>query len=324
MIPSKAKIGLALSGGGIRAAIYHLGMLEYMAETGMFSKITSISSVSGASLCVALIFAVSGNRWPTASEFSQKTLPNVRRLILEENIQRAALRRLPFSPRYWDNRVEMLAKMLEKMWGITGSLQDLPARPFWEVNCTTFETGSRFRFRKDYMGDPKIGYVQSPNLSISHVVAASAAFPVLIGPYELKTTGLSFTVKKFGGHSVEVRKNYTLWDGGVYDNLGLDALHKIGGGMDDEINFLIVSNASAPLDYQTRGRPTQNLQRLINISSAQIETLRTRDFFANVVHKGKGHYHKISVAYPTTLNSPSKEDFDMIFKNGYDNAVLDY
>ncbi|MCL1863735.1 MAG: patatin-like phospholipase family protein [Defluviitaleaceae bacterium] len=315
------RLGLALSGGGIRAAVYHLGMLARMAESGIFSKITSISSVSGASLCIALIFAVNGNRWPSTLEFLQKALPTMRHLILEENIQRAALIRLPFSPSYWNNRVEMLAKMLESMWGITGSLQDLPPFPFWEVNCTTFETGSRFRFRKDYMGDPKIGYVQKPNLLISHVVAASAAFPVFVGPYELETSGLRFTSEKFGGHDVDVMQKYTLWDGGVYDNLGLDALHKIGGGLDDQINYLVVSNASAPLDYQSRGRPTKNLQRLIEISSAQIDAIRTRDFFTNVVRKRRGRYHKISVAYPTTLNSPTKEDFDTIFKNGYDNFV---
>jgi hypothetical protein len=40
---------------------------------------------------------------------------------------------------------------------------------------------------------------------------------------------------------------YTLWDGGVYDNLGLEALYKIGEGLDGEIDFLIVSNASASI-----------------------------------------------------------------------------
>jgi len=334
-ILSSAKIGLALSGGGIRAAIFHLGVLEYMAEAGLFSKIASISSVSGASMCMGLIFAANNNKWPTEKEFLQKVQPQVRRLILEENIQKAALRRLPFAPLKWNHRVEMIANMLEKKWGITGNLQDLPPFPYWEINCTTFETGSRFRLRRDYMGDDKIGYVQSPNLEISHMIAASAAFPVLIGPYVLKTEGLRFTADKFGKlREVAVRDYYTLWDGGVYDNLGLDALHKTGRGLDSEINFAIVSNASAPLQYQSRGRPSQNLRRLLDIATGQIDSLRTLDFFSSVLSKGKGMYLKIGENvftltkeeqeyvrnYSTTLNSPSQKDFRMIFISGYESA----
>jgi NTE family protein len=319
---SATRIGLALSGGGIRAAIFHLGVLQYMAETGSFEKITSISSVSGASMCIGAIFAVNKNKWPSAEEFLTKTQPMVRSLILEKNIQRAALLRLPFSPAYWNNRVELLAKMLEKKWGITGSLQDLPSMPFWEINCTTFETGGRFRFRKDYMGDVTVGFVQKPSLSTSHMIAASAAFPVLIGAYSLKTEGLRFTADKFGARETTVLDKYSLWDGGVYDNLGLDALHKIGGRLDDEINFIIVSNASAPLGFEERGRPTKNLKRLLDIATSQIEKLRTRDFFSSVANKRKGVYLKIGIDYPTTLNSPSEKDFDLIINNGYDCAKL--
>ena len=174
------RIGLALSGGGMRAALFHIGVLKYIAEKGEFSQITSISTVSGASLVVALIFANTG-KWPSGEEFLA-ALPDIRRLILDNNIQAAALRRLPFSPQFWRNRVNLLAKVLEEKWRIKGNLQDLPAFPFWEINCTTFETGNNFRFRRDYMGDAKIGYVQKPTLPISHVIAASAAFPVLIGP----------------------------------------------------------------------------------------------------------------------------------------------
>jgi len=321
------KIGLALSGGGIRAAIFHLGVLEYLAETGLYGKITSISSVSGASICIGLIFAANKNKWPTAVEFQKNIQPLVRRLIIGENIQRAALVRLPFSPLKWRHRVEMLADMLEKKWGITGDLQDLPSFPFWEINCTTFETGNRFRFRRDYMGDQKIGYVQNPNLPISHMIAASAAFPVLIGPYVLKTAGLRFTKDKKGKlPEDEVLDEYTLWDGGVYDNLGLDALHKIGTGLDREINFAIVSNAGAAIGEQGRSRPVQNLRRLLDIATSQSDALRTRDFISSIVHNQKGLYLKIghnpenefARNYPTTLNSPSENDFRIIFNNGYE------
>jgi len=344
------RIGVALSGGGIRAAVYHLGVLQYLAEAKLFQRITSISSVSGASLVIGLVFAASGNKWPSAHEFMHHVQPKMRQLITTHNIQAAALRRLPFSPWFWRNRVGLLAKMLEEKWGIHGNLQDIPKHPFWEINCTTFETGGNFRFRRDYMGDQKIGYVQYPQIPISHMVAASAAFPVLIGPYILQTQGLHWSKDKFGKHpQPNVDDHYTLWDGGVYDNLGLDALYKTGRGLDKEIDFLIVSNASAGIEHQPRRSHAANLRRLLDITMNQVDVLRTRQVVSGVIGKGKGMYLKIGYTaehiahilglpqtaiihglseeeankvshYPTTLNSPTPEDYDLIFRHGYESA----
>ncbi len=50
-------IGIALSGGGIRATVFHLGVLKWMAERGALEEIKRVSSVSGASLCVGMVYA---------------------------------------------------------------------------------------------------------------------------------------------------------------------------------------------------------------------------------------------------------------------------
>ncbi|MCL1866925.1 MAG: hypothetical protein FWF82_05905, partial [Oscillospiraceae bacterium] len=131
------RIGLALSGGGMRAAIYHLGVLKYLAESGLYANISAVSSVSGASLCIGAMFAVNENKWVSGEAFLHDTLPRVREMMLGCDIQKSALRRLPFSPKYWFNRVEILAEMLEKKWGIRGTIQDLPLppeSPYWEIN----------------------------------------------------------------------------------------------------------------------------------------------------------------------------------------------
>ena len=44
------RVGLALSGGGLRAAFIHLGVLARLAETGALSEIEVISCVSGGSI----------------------------------------------------------------------------------------------------------------------------------------------------------------------------------------------------------------------------------------------------------------------------------
>jgi NTE family protein len=316
-------IGLALSGGGIRATVFHLGVLKYLAEAGLFERIVSISSVSGASLCIGLLFAVNDNKWCGGDEFLSRILPQARETILSHDIQNSALRRLPVTPVYWNHKVQIIADMLEKKWGINGTLQDLPRFPYWEINCTTYETGRSFRIRRDYMGDFALGYTQKPDLPISHMVAASAGFPVLIGPYILKTKNTRWTKDKHGNHEVQVAPEYTLWDGGVYDNLGLEALYKIGRGLDSEIDFLIVSDASPPINYQKRkgSMSFTNMKRLLDIAMFQVGALRQRDFLAYAVKEGDGMYIRIGDCdYPTTLKTPTEKDFDILLERGYEAA----
>ena len=53
---SAAKIGLALSGGGFRAALFHVGVLARLAELGILRRVEVISSVSGGSIIGALYY----------------------------------------------------------------------------------------------------------------------------------------------------------------------------------------------------------------------------------------------------------------------------
>src|SRR5215210_5840376 len=53
---SAAKIGLALSGGGFRAALFHVGVLARLAELGILRAVEVISTVSGGSIIGALYY----------------------------------------------------------------------------------------------------------------------------------------------------------------------------------------------------------------------------------------------------------------------------
>ena len=53
---SGTKIGLALSGGGHRAALFHLGVLARLAEVGLLRRVEVISTVSGGSILGALYY----------------------------------------------------------------------------------------------------------------------------------------------------------------------------------------------------------------------------------------------------------------------------
>lgn len=354
---NKLKIGLALSGGGIRAAIFHLGILKNLAERQLLESVASISSVSGASLGIGLILAHNSLKWPSSTEYLQKVLPEITETILKTDIQKAAILRLPFYPQYWIDRVKLMAKVIEDKWGVYGTLQELPSQPYWEINCTTFETGKNFRIRKDYMGDYKTGYTLKPALNISEAIASSAGFPALIGPYTINTDSYQWFSDKSGQKPiVPLSAKYHLWDGGVYDNLGLEALFKPDKGLDREINYLIVCNASTSLEIANRDRDisAKNLMRLLNIAMDQVNALRSREVFAGVVNNGHGSYIKIgnsaehilagstlltedekkllikecmtpdeairAANYATTLRTPTRADFALLLNHGYENA----
>src|SRR5262245_33201704 len=47
------RIGLALSGGGFRATLYHLGLVRFLRDAGILPQITRITAVSGGSVFAA-------------------------------------------------------------------------------------------------------------------------------------------------------------------------------------------------------------------------------------------------------------------------------
>jgi predicted acylesterase/phospholipase RssA len=47
------KIGLALSGGGFRASLYHLGLVRFLRDAGLLSQVSHITAVSGGSIIAA-------------------------------------------------------------------------------------------------------------------------------------------------------------------------------------------------------------------------------------------------------------------------------
>ena len=47
------KFGLALSGGGFRASLYHLGLIRFLRDAGILSQVTHITAVSGGSILAA-------------------------------------------------------------------------------------------------------------------------------------------------------------------------------------------------------------------------------------------------------------------------------
>ena len=62
-------IGLALSGGGVRAAAFHAGVLRRLAELRALERLRHVSSVSGGSLLVGLLNTVGQVMFPELAYF---------------------------------------------------------------------------------------------------------------------------------------------------------------------------------------------------------------------------------------------------------------
>ena len=346
------RIGLALSGGGIRATIFHLGALARLARQSLLEDIVFLSTVSGGSLSVALVWACSGNTWPSSDAFLQHTTQKARRLLTARSLDRAYLWRMfsaPWTLRH--GRAVALAEALQDCWSVVGLLSDLPDNPRWIINATCYETGKNWRFMKKRMGDYVTGYVASPRLPIAQAVAASSAVPGLVGSLKIDTGRFEWfaydQARAPRPHTPRFR-TLALWDGGVYDNLGVEALFKTTGAYRDGFDFLIVSDAAAPLDSETR--TLRAPLRLLDVATDQVRSLRARAVVSHLQRNADtGVYLKIgntekriyreancpamaervtsdslgasevreAAAISTTLRRFTQREYDLLFAHGH-------
>src|SRR5690349_41406 len=65
--PARRGIALCLSGGGYRAALFHLGALRRLNEMGVLSRIDKVAAVSGGSI-IAAHLAQQAGEWPAPGE----------------------------------------------------------------------------------------------------------------------------------------------------------------------------------------------------------------------------------------------------------------
>ncbi|CUW41858.1 conserved protein of unknown function (FabD/lysophospholipase-like domain 1-224) (plasmid) [Magnetospirillum sp. XM-1] len=284
------KISLALSGGGSRAAIFHLGALKRLAVAGLLEDVAKLSTVSGGSLVAALVFSHNGHQWPTSERFLTAVYPELRTILSDTDLFTPGI--VLRSPAHWFRRARLLAALLESRWGVRGKLADLPVSPIWFINTTCLRTGKNWRFTQDGMGDWRFGWHYTPPFSLAEAAAASAAVPYVIGALKLRLPREGWwrrdPATKEPVQSIGVTApTVELWDGGAYENLGLEPIYKprgdIGGG---DSEFVLVSDAGGPLSddpsWTEMLRGNLSVPRLFDIASDQIRSLRSRMFIQDV------------------------------------------
>jgi len=354
----RQRLGLALSGGGVRAAVFHLGVLRHLAQQGRLEDVVQISTVSGGSLIVGAIFSHAEMRWPSSDEYLNETYPALRAKLTSGDL--FSLTALGWKGVVRENvrilfrRAEILPKLLASRWGVRGSLKDLPDAPEWHINTTCYETGKNWRFSKKMMGDWQFGRLFSPDIPIAKAIAASAAVPYAIGALRLKLPihgwwrtdpATKEPLQKVAPALPEVR----LWDGGAYENMGLEAIYKPIEGLQG-CDFLICSDASGslgmPKPFSIVGmlQGKLNSPRLFDVASDQIRALRSRMLMGSItrgevrgilvrmgtsmrqfgmtpdrlVERLTDEQGARSLNYPTNLTRVSESDFDLIARHGHE------
>jgi predicted acylesterase/phospholipase RssA len=225
------KLGLALSGGGFRASLYHLGLLRFLRDAGILSQVTHITSVSGGSVMAAHL-ALNWNRYSgSASEFdaaASELLSFVRMDLRNRIIRRVPLvvplrmaRKLLGRSNRKLTRTGLLEYHYETyLYGDT-SLFELPEKPYLHILATNLNEGCLCAFSRQGLlwARPQPGHtfrLDRVNVGLATVamaVAASSAFPGFFPPLELTGSDVGANAGEFG------RQSFT--DGAVFDNLGV-------------------------------------------------------------------------------------------------------
>src|SRR4051812_24862095 len=151
MNSSLNRIGLALSVGGFRACLYHLGLVRFLRDGGILPRISHITAVSGGSIFAAHLALNWGRYNGSPGEFDAAAaeLLSYLRLDVRTRIARRFLLALPLrGPRRLLGltnrrltRTGMLEYYYEKyLYGDT-SLFELPETPALHILSTNLSEG---------------------------------------------------------------------------------------------------------------------------------------------------------------------------------------
>ncbi len=191
------RLGLALSGGGIRATLYHLGVIRFLKDAGQLQHVTDIASVSGGSILAAHLVL----NWDRYSGNDERFDEAAREIVefVQFDIRNHIVRRLP---------LQYVLRFFAKLTPLDGShltpnavleryyrtllygdrrLYELPEQPALHILTTNISNGGLSVFNRQGLfiqlrggpGASPFEHVPGTRASIARVVGASSAFPGL-------------------------------------------------------------------------------------------------------------------------------------------------
>jgi NTE family protein len=244
-------VGLALSGGGYRAMLFHAGALWRLNELGWLPKLTTVSSVSGGSIAAGVLAHAWHKLWfgedGVAENFGKEVVQPLRKLA-RTNLDIPVTLKALFNP--WRSAGEELAsRYAEHLFGDC-RLADLDAAgPQFVFTATSLQDGSLWWFFRQ----------PGPHglVPLATAVAASSAFPPMLSPVVIPDP-----------HQPD--RKIVLSDAGVYDNLGLDPI-------ENQRATILVSDAGKKMKHEEKPKRNWPLQllRVLTVMDNQVRELRT-------------------------------------------------
>ena len=274
----KAKYGLALSGGGYRAMLFHLGALYRLNELGLLGP--AGSGVIGLRRVVRRLRPGARVAQPRIRERAVRSFRQARcgadRAAGEHAARRPdrGARALPFV-----NPTSILRFALDRILLHGLRLDQLPDVPRFTFNAAHLATGTNWRFAKPYMGTYRVGLIPTPTTPVAVAAAASASFPPIVSPLVLRTDPAAFVAVEGSDlyPDERLRRDVLLLDGGAYDNLGVEAI-------DDRSETLLVSDGGGNLGVDTgHGKFVLwalQLRRVLDMSVEQGRDLRRHELYS--------------------------------------------
>lgn len=269
------RVALCLSGGGFRAALFHLGALRRLNELGVLSRIDTISSVSGGSILAAHL-AAKALPWPEnggiVSNWTEVVeVPFLR--FVRNNIRTAPILKRFLLPWNWC-RPGTQARALEVCYRqrLTDlALPDLPQRPNFIFCATDMVFGVSWVFERGRVGSYQAGYL-TPDRTwpVARAVAASSCFPPVFSPLPIEAPA----VQPKGLRRQFRTAGMSVSDGGLYDNLGLQPVERHG--------TVLVSDGGAPFVAAVPRGLIGRQKAYLSISGKQAGALRKRLFIAQI------------------------------------------
>jgi len=274
----KRKIGLSLSGGGFRAAAFHLGVMKKLNELGLLDKIDVLSTISGGSIIGATYCLHEGS----FEEFEKKmyTVLNQKSVIKYVLTSVSFFKLLAiifagftlsfFLTKYialWLSIPVILLmvylffkyqfiifpiskeviKAYNKFFFHKAVLSELKSKPELAIGSTNLQSFRPFTFSKRKMEDSTYAYMKPPikfkheNFPVAVAVAASSCVPNFFTPITIAEEYFE-TV----GHFNRIRP--VLVDGGIYDNQGIQKLTQSKSSY--ECDIIITSDAGEKLPFE--------------------------------------------------------------------------
>jgi len=297
--PADTFVGLALSGGGSRAAIFGAAGMQALDEAGILDQITHVSSVSGggfpASYLALKALPDCAPGTPCRAAFFDTMMARLQKNYFRRMMGNQVIHpNRAFSP---SRRVTSLQNALDHPDFLDGkTFGDLTTARQFYFNGVSYDFGRRFVFSNAPVPDPaddpamplasplRTLSFSAPNcmaktpddLPISLAVATSAAFPPVLGP---------ITIQVPAADKGQRDQYWHLGDGGVIENTGVETLQEAAiraARANPAIGKAIILsfNAGLRLDPETSVHdPDPSLWsrdpgRLVDVANARAEAFR--------------------------------------------------